>query len=156
MYKKKSLWIVLLLLASLFIVTAVSADYAEGTGWIEAHGSGVAGLKGNINTVRISGSGTLYYHDGGETDTPTVTGVGRKIELPNGWVKWVGFHGTFSLQDADHVKIALHGRNIDLYASGTGSVWLRGKGTYTIGHPDGTITHGIWDTPDSTNEIPLE
>ncbi|WP_420628326.1 hypothetical protein [Candidatus Leptofilum sp.] len=154
--KKKAVWIVMILLGSLFVVTAVSADTATGTGWVEAHGSGVAGLKGNIDRLHINGHGVLYYYDGGQTDTPHVTGVGRKIELPNGWVKWVGFHGSFHLEDADHVKVVLHGRDIDLYASGTGSIWLRGHGTYTHGRADGTIVHGLWSHPDSTDEMPLE
>ncbi|VAW42401.1 hypothetical protein MNBD_CHLOROFLEXI01-3587 [hydrothermal vent metagenome] len=154
--QKKAVWIVMMLLGSLFIVTAVSADTLIGTGWVEASGNGVAGLKGNLDTLRISGSGVLYYWDGGETDIPEVTGVGRRIELPNGWVKWVGFNGTFSLDDADHVKVALHGRDIDLYAAGTGTVWLRGHGTYTFGSADGNIVRGAWDSPDSTNEMTLE
>jgi hypothetical protein len=154
--QKKAVWIVMMLLGSLFVVTAVSADSATGTGWVEAHGSGVAGLKGNIETLRISGDGVLYYYDGGQTDIPEVTGVGRRIELPNGWVKWVGFNGTFSLNDADHVKVVLHGRGIDLYAAGTGSVWLRGVGTYTFGSADGTIERGVWDSPDATREMRLE
>lgn len=154
--QKKAVWIVMLMLGSLFVVTAVSADSATGTGWVEAHGSGAAGLKGNIDTLRISGNGVLYYYDGGETDIPEVTGVGRRIELPNGWVKWVGFNGTFSLDNADHVKVALHGRDIDLYAAGTGSIWLRGHGTYTHGKADGTIVHGMWDSADSTSKMALE
>lgn len=154
--QKKAVWVVMLLLGSLFVVTAVSADTLTGTGWVEAHGSGVAGLKGNIERLHINGNGTLYYYDGGQTDTPEVTGVGRRIELPNGWVKWVGFHGTFELEDADHVKVILHGRDIDLYASGTGSIFLRGQGTYIHGRADGTVERGFWDAPNSTEERPLE
>ncbi len=154
--KKKAVWVVFLLLGSLFAVTAVSADTLTGTGWVEAHGSGVAGLKGNIDRLTINGNGTLYYYDGGETDVPEVTGIGRRVELPNGWVKWVGFHGSFHLENADHVKVILYGRDIDLYASGIGSIWLRGVGTYTHGRTDGTIVHGTWRPLNSTDEIPLE
>ena len=154
--KKKMVWVSLLLLGSLGVVTAVSAATLAGTGWVEAHGSCVAGLKGNLDLLHINGSGTLYYYDGGQTDVPEVTGVGRKIALPNGWVKWVGFHGSFHLENADHVKVVLSGRDIDLYASGTGSIWLRGVGTYTHGRSDGTIVHGTWAPLNSTNEMPLE
>lgn len=153
---KKAVLVVLLLLGSLFAVSAVSADTLTGTGWVEAHGSGVAGLKGNVDRLTINGNGTLYYYDGGETDIPEVTGIGRRVELSNGWVKWVGFHGTFHLENADHVKVVLHGRDIDLYVSGTGSIWLRGVGTYTHGRADGTIVHGTWQPLNSTGEIPLE
>ncbi len=154
--QKKAVWIVMMLLGSLFVVTAVSADTLTGTGWVEAHGNGTAGLKGNLDTLRISGDGVLYYWDGGETDVPIVTGHGRRIELPNGWVKWIGFNGTFSLDNADHVKVVLRGQNIDLYASGTGTIWLHGHGTYTHERADGIIVHGVWDASESTNEMPLE
>ncbi|MCP4418286.1 MAG: hypothetical protein GY805_16820 [Chloroflexi bacterium] len=156
--QKKATWIVMMLLGSLFAVTAVSADSATetGSGWVKAHGNGVAGVKGNIDILHITGNGILYYYDGGQTDIPEVTGVGRRIDLGNGWVKWVGFHGSFHLEDADHVKVALHGRNIDLYASGTGTIWLRSYGTYTHGNGDGIFVHGIWAAPEATDEMPLE
>ncbi|GJM40820.1 MAG: hypothetical protein DHS20C20_11020 [Ardenticatenaceae bacterium] len=154
--KKKIVWVVMMLMGSLFVVTAVSADTATGTGWVEAHGNGHAAIKGNLDVLHITGNGVLYYYDGGQTDIPEVSGVGRKIELPNGWVKWVGFNGSFHLENADHVKVALHGRDIDLYASGTGSIALRGHGTYTHGKADGTIVHGLWAHSDSTEEMPLE
>ncbi len=150
---KKKLFVVLaLLLAGLAAVTAVSADVVSGIGWLEAQGDGTARVNGYVKSLRIKGNGVLYYRDGGEEDAAEVTGYGRKIDLPNGWVKYEGFHGAFDLKDADQTTVILHGRNIGLQAIGRGTVWLKGRGTYTYGARDGIVT-GDWSLDGQTFHI---
>jgi len=153
--KKKLFAVLALLLVGLAAVTAVSADVISGIGWLEAQGSGTARVDGYVKNLHIKGNGVLYYRDGGEEDAAEVTGYSRKIDLPNGWVKYEGFRGTFNLKDADQTTVALHGRNIGLQAMGRGTVWLRGHGTYSYGTPDGTVT-GDWSPDGQTFSIDSE
>lgn len=149
---KKSVFIMLLLISSFFMVSMVSADTLSGTGWLYAQGNGVVVVKGDVDTLHIRGNGILYYKDAGETDTPTVTGTGRRIELPNGWVQYIGFNGTFHLTDADQVIVRIDGRNIHLYAEGTGDVWLRGEGHYRY-HNGEELIKGSWPAEGQSLEI---
>ncbi len=141
--KRTTILILVVVMASLLMVAAVSADTIVGTGWIRAHGDGSAAIEGYAANITISGNGTLWYKDEGEEDTPTVTGEGVRIEYPGGWVQYVGFHGTFSVEDADQITVILDGFKINLFAAGRGVVHLRGHGGYTVGHGS-HIIHGNW------------
>lgn len=144
MKSKRTLFILLMVMAaSLLMVAAVSADSLSGAGWLNAQGDGLAALRGYARTVELSGDGSLWYRDGGEVDVPTVTGNGRRIEYANGWVQYVGFDGDFSVSDADQFTVILRGKNIDLFADGQGRVYLKGEGSYVIGHEEGEI-EGTW------------
>ncbi len=153
---KKKLFVVLaLLLVGLAAATAVSADVISGIGWLEARGSGAVRVDGYVKNLHIKGSGVLYYRDGGEEDVAEVTGYGREIELPNGWVKYEGFRGTFNLKDADQTTVVLYGRDIGLQVSGRGTVWLKGYGTYRYGTPEGAVS-GNWSPDGQTFNIDSE
>ncbi|PID85421.1 MAG: hypothetical protein CSA11_07720 [Chloroflexi bacterium] len=135
--------ITLLLLSSLMLVGVVSADTVRGEGWLQAQGAGVTTVRGQVDVLEIGGHGALWYRDRGEVDEPVVTGEGRRIEHDNGWVQYVGFNGRFQLTDADDVFVSLTGQGINLYAEGQGTVFLRGRGTYTYGSGE-TTTNGHW------------
>ncbi len=144
MKSKRTFFVLLAVLAaSLLLVTAVSADTVAGTGWIRAQGNGRAALHGNVANLYLSGDGVLWFKDRGDVDEPIVTGDGRRIEHPNGWVQYIGFNGTFHLRAADRVSVILRGRDINLFAAGRGVVHLVGSGTYTVGSGE-TILHGTW------------
>ncbi|MCP5094893.1 MAG: hypothetical protein GY943_05005 [Chloroflexi bacterium] len=156
MTKQKILLVVGLLFSSLFIVSLVSADTISGTGWLTAHGNGEAVIMGDFRAMHITGNGVLLFKDLGETDTPIVTGYGRKIELDNGWTKYVGFHGTFHLTNADNVIVRLEGRDIHMHLVGSGEVWLRGEGHYRYGSHDGGI-EGNWQADGTSIDVaPVE
>lgn len=153
--KKKLFVILILLFAGLAAATAVSADVVSGIGWLEAKGDGAVRMNGYAKNLGIRGNGVLYYRDGGEEDVPEVTGYGRKIDLPNGWVKYEGFHGTFYLEEADQTAVVFYGRSIGLRAVGRGTVWLKGRGVYAYGTPDGTVT-GDWSPDGQTFNLHSE
>ncbi|KAA3655421.1 MAG: hypothetical protein DWQ04_33585 [Chloroflexi bacterium] len=152
MFTRKSLLVLAILISSLFAVSLVSADTVSGTGRLHARGNGSIVLRGDVDTLRIHGRGTLFFKDAGETDEPAVTGTGVRIDLPNGWVQYVGFNGTFNLTDADDIVVKLDGRNINLYAAGSGDVWLRGQGHYQYDNGENNIT-GVWTTEGQAIEI---
>ena len=143
MWKKFSLLALALVIATLLSTAVVSADSVAGKGWIEAEGNGRVCLTGNADVISISGNGVLWYFDGGEEDTPIVTGEGFRQEFASGWVRWNGFSGEFSLTDADEIIVCLRGRDVHLWAEGAGAVALTGHGHYETGGDSGS-SRGSW------------
>ena len=118
------------------------AQSGGGTGTLTASGDGLAGLRGN-GTVTISGNGILWIRDHNGDATIQVSGSGAKRELPNGWMRYVGFRGQATVSGS-LITVALSGYDIHLQATGTGRFVLRGNGTYTI-EKDGAVTmSGAW------------
>ncbi|MCA9924051.1 MAG: hypothetical protein KC421_16855 [Anaerolineales bacterium] len=152
LFSRKALLIWGVLFSSLFVVSVVSADTVSGTGWLAASGDGQVVLRGDMGTLHIKGTGTLYFKDAGEVHTPTITGAGKRIELPNGWVQYIGFNGTLHLTEADQAIVRLEGRDIQLYIEGTGDVWLRGRGHYRYNNGN-TIISGTWPAAGHSIEI---
>ncbi len=147
--KRTILVLLVVMAASLLLVAAVSADTIAGTGWIRAQGDGQAALQVKLGTVHISGDGVLWFKDEGNPDVPTVTGYGRRIEYPNGWVQYIGFNGSFHLSEADEFAVILRGEDINLFAAGRGRVYLEGHGRYIIGHGTDTVS-GTWSEKGET------
>ncbi len=144
MWKKIFIFVLALALVTLTAAAVVSADSVAGKGWIEAEGNGRACMTGNADAVTISGNGVLWYFDGGEEDTPVVTGEGFRQEFASGWVRWKGFDGEFSLTDADEIIVCLRGKDVQLRAEGTGVVTLTGRGHYETGGEGVPETAGRW------------
>jgi len=144
MWKKLSLMALALILATFAVAAVASADSVVGSGWITADGRGRVCLTGNADSITLSGNGVLWYFDGGEEDTPTVTGWGQAREFANGWVRWRGVNGEFTLQDADEVIVCLRGWDIHLRAEGTGAVRLTGRGHYETGGDGVPTLSGSW------------
>jgi hypothetical protein len=152
MTKQKLFSVTALLIGTLFMASMVSADTITGTGWLTAHGSGEAVIMGDFRAMHITGNGVLLFKDAGKPDTPIVTGYGYKIELPNGWTKYVGFHGTFRLTNADNVIVRIEGRGIHLHLVGSGEIWLRGEGHYRYGS-QGIEVEGAWQAEGATIDV---
>ncbi len=143
MSKRKLTIIGMLLLSMLMLVGVASADTIRGEGWLRAQGAGVANMKGHIDTLEISGNGSLWYLDRGHVDEPVVTGEGHRVEYANGWVNYVGFNGRFQLTDADAIIVHLRGQDVNLNVEGQGTVFLKGRGTYAYGDGE-TTNYGNW------------
>jgi len=121
---------------------AACAQSGGGTGTLTASGDGLAGLRGN-GTVTISGNGILWIRDHNGDATIQVSGSGFRRELPNGWIRYVGFNGSATVSGS-LITVALSGYDISLQATGTGRFVLRGNGSYTV-QKDGTvIMSGVW------------
>jgi hypothetical protein len=135
MKKKWFVLVALLLVASLGLASAASAqeaDDAEGSGTLRARGDGLAALHGS-GWMRVKGNGVLWVK--GEEGI-TIEGVGHVKTFPDGWTEYVGFHGLARIYGRN-VSVFLAGEKIDLLAVGTGRVLLWGKGTYEIDRLDG-------------------
>jgi hypothetical protein len=140
MWKKLTILTLALVLITLSMAAVASADSVHGNGWLEAQGNGRACMSGNADAITISGNGVLWYFDDGEEDTPVITGEGHHQPFANGWQRWKGFDGEFSLTDADEVIVCLRGEEVQLRAEGTGVVALTGRGHYETGSDEGRWT----------------
>ncbi|MDO8726407.1 MAG: hypothetical protein Q7J35_10105 [Candidatus Methanoperedens sp.] len=98
----------------------------KGTGKIEASGTGIARIRGNVTvTLTVSGNATLIVSSNADV---TVDETGTNETQSNGNIKYMGFSSaTISGND---IKVEISGDNITLTAQGTGSAVLIGKGTY--------------------------
>ncbi len=138
MKKKAFVLLAVLLVASLGLVSAASADEATGAGTLRARGDGLVALRGS-GWMRLKGNGVLWVK--GEEQI-TIEGKGRKKVFPDGWTEYVGFHGLARIQGRN-VSVILAGEKIDLYAFGNGRVILWGKGTYKVDELD----IEVWSEP---------
>ncbi len=144
MWKKLTLLALTLVLVTAMVATVANADSIAGSGWLEAEGRGRACMTGNSDIVTISGNGVLWYFDGGDVDTPTITGAGVRQEFASGWVRWKGFDGEFALGNADEIIVCLSGESIHLRTEGAGAVLLNGHGRYETGGENAPVTSGRW------------
>jgi len=122
-----------------------SADLS-GTGKLIATGNGKATMSGDME-AKISARGgmlTITDYDGNaEVD---VTGYGTKEDIGDGVVRYSGFDGTAGISGSS-VTVVVLGDDIELTAEGTGSVILRGYGTYDVEKDGRHISSNDWAPP---------
>lgn len=142
MKKWGTVLLVVLLVASLGLAPAVSADtpgdIVEGTGRLEAHGDGFAAIRGT-GWVRVNGNGILWVRGAERVE---VEGFGYKKEFPNGWTEYVGYHGHAHIAGRGFT-ILLMAAEVDLYAVGSGWALLWGVGTYSVN----ALSTAAWSEP---------
>jgi hypothetical protein len=127
----------------------------NGTGTLEASGSGTAWIHGSLDLALSCDYGTLLVRDlAGDTDIK-VTGNGVKGQSGR-WTMYHGFDGTADITGSD-VSVALVGSGIDLTVTGTGRVILVGDGAYQVrGSDDSLISSGDWQEQRDGYEIGIE
>jgi hypothetical protein len=101
----------------------------RGTGIVVAEGDGSAYISGN-GTVNLSGNGTLVITDVYGDLSIEVSGFGNKTELQQNKWQYTGT-GSADIAGSD-IVVELEGRDIYLRAEGTGSITLKGTGSYTV------------------------
>ncbi|MEW6528659.1 MAG: hypothetical protein AB1391_02105 [Candidatus Micrarchaeota archaeon] len=100
----------------------------NGTGNLYAKGNGTAVLTGS-GTVKVNGAeGTLTIVDYASDVQVTIIGQGTKT-VNGSTTIYTGFDGAATITGSN-MHITIEGTNIDLEASGTGTVILTGHGTY--------------------------
>lgn len=111
-----------------------SADVA-GTGTLNATGSGTAVLDGNGTVVGSvdSGGQVIITDDAG--DVQVSGGGGTKEVLEDGRIKYTALAGEITITGTD-MYVEVIGSTLTFDATGTGSVTLKGTGTYTTGGSD--------------------
>lgn len=124
--------------ASLFtLVPTTSAE--EGTGDVKLVGSGVlraAGtgfvhLRGTMDFRGSAQAGALVVHDHAGGALVDVQGYGQRIELPDGGVAYLGFHGTAHIRGWD-VQVDMLVAGVQFRAAGRGVAYLAGRGWYSV------------------------
>jgi hypothetical protein len=110
--------------------------FIHGTGRLEAEGNGFAFIRGSVDFVDIAGKGNLVVRDNNGDMTIEVSGFGTKRELGEGEYRYAG-EGSARIHGSN-VEVSLRGIGIKLAAEGTGSVTLRGNGSYSAGDKQGS------------------
>lgn len=133
--KKGMLILVAALVASLSIVGVANAKEFEGTGVLVAEGRGKAVVEGTGTVVVYGhGVGVLWIKD---ADHIEVRGEGYRDDLGNGWIRYRALKG-MAIITGNGMKVRMIGGWIHFRAWGTGTVTLKGRGTYRV---NGIIGH---------------
>lgn len=132
--------LVLLIVVGLLalVPVALAQTTVVGSGTLVAEGDGMATLQGS-GSVTVSGSGMLRILDRGGDAEITVSGNGgRTLDSvrEGAWVVYRGFEGQ-AYVSGSNIIVSLRGDDITLEANGTGRVYLRGQGTYTVNGDEG-------------------
>jgi len=147
MYKKIGIAVAILAVATLaFSALAPAASAAEptpaaripsvllhGTGVLDAHGTGVAAVKGMMDYQMTGEDGVLLVKDINGDARVDVDGFG-------GTGEWRGFKAYFGIRGNVHivgtdVAVIVVAHDIDLHVAGRGWAFLKGEGTFTAnGH----------------------
>jgi hypothetical protein len=108
----------------------------EGKGRLIANGHGTAVL-GGTGKMLVEGNGFLLVKKISDDVVIRVRGEhGRKIEINDNTVLFVGFHGRAAVRGS-RVKVVIAGSNIHLKAIGKGKAFLQGCGDYKVGGIEG-------------------
>jgi len=115
---------------------AAFAAEENGTGTITAKGVGFARIEGNGTVTINRGAGAVWVT--GATDIQT-SGRGRRTILADGTIRLTGYSGAITIT-GEQLVVKIEGGTIDLTAIGTGSVLLKGRGSYSVGDITGAWT----------------
>lgn len=147
MFKKLGITAAILAVASMaFAALAPAASAADpvpatprpdvllhGAGVLDAHGTGVAAVKGKLDEHVRADEGILLVKDLNGDARIDVDGFGGTGEW-RGFKAYFGFHGSAHIVGSD-VAVIVVGRDIDLHVTGRGWAFLKGQGTFTAnGH----------------------
>jgi hypothetical protein len=102
-----------------------------GTGVLRAAGTGFAHLRGAMDFRGSAQAGALIVHDHDGNALIDVQGYGQRLELPDGGVAYLGFHGTAHIRGRD-VQVDMLVAGVQFRAVGKGSAYLAGRGWYSV------------------------
>lgn len=102
-----------------------------GTGVLRAAGTGFAHLRGAMDFQGSADAGLLVVHNHDGNALIDVNGYGQRVELPDGGVAYLGFHGTAHIRGRD-VQIDLLATGVRFRAAGRGVAFLAGRGWYSV------------------------
>lgn len=124
----------LLTMALLAPSGAALAAEEQGAGTITARGAGYVRLEGGGMVTIGRGAGVVWVTGAEEIKTE---GRGRRTSLPDGTIRLTGYSGVITVTGQDMV-VRVEGASIGLSATGSGNVFLKGRGGYTVGDGSGT------------------
>ncbi|MBI3120232.1 MAG: hypothetical protein HYZ08_01310 [Candidatus Kerfeldbacteria bacterium] len=113
--------------------TPIRSAEEAGTGVLNASGAGTATLDGE-GTVEGStdAGGRLIVTDNGKDATIDTGGTGTREVLADGRIQYTGITKNIRVTGSD-IVVEITGSQITFKAEGTGTVTLKGDGTYTVG-----------------------
>jgi hypothetical protein len=124
--------------ASLFtLAPTASADTGTGdvklagSGVLRAAGTGFVHLRGAMDFRGSAQAGALVVHDYAGGALVDVQGYGQRIELPDGGVAYLGFHGTAHIRGRN-VQVDILVAGVQFRATGKGVAYLAGRGWYSV------------------------
>ncbi|MEA3281163.1 MAG: hypothetical protein U9Q68_01165 [Euryarchaeota archaeon] len=124
----------------------------NGTGSLDADGSGTAWIIGSLDLALSCDTGTLMVRDRTGDMEITVTGNGVKDQSSR-WTMYNGFDGTADITGSD-VSVMLIGSGVNLTVTGTGRAILVGDGAYQVKGSDGDVSlSGDWQKPRGEYDI---
>ncbi|GAB4111326.1 MAG: hypothetical protein OHK0050_09670 [Roseiflexaceae bacterium] len=121
-------------MALIALANTTFAAEETGIGSITAKGAGSAKLTSS-GTITIAGGAGIVWVTG-DADIST-SGRGRRTTLPDGTIRLTGYSGTITIS-GESLVVRIEGGAINLTATGTGSVLLKGRGSYQVGDTTGT------------------
>lgn len=101
-----------------------------GRGFLAAHGTGVAAVRGKMAYEATAGEGILLVQDYAGDANVNVTGHGQTGEWL-GFKVYFGFSGHATITGSD-VGVILVGHDVDLRVFGKGWAYLKGRGLYRV------------------------
>jgi len=128
-----------------------SADLGS-TGKLTASGDGKATMSGDMEAKINARGGILTITDYDGNAEVEVTGYGTKEDIGDGVVRYSGFDGTADISGSS-VTVVVLGDDIELTVEGTGSVILRGYGTYDVEKDGKHISSNDW-APEEQTKLP--
>lgn len=102
-----------------------------GSGVLRAAGTGFVHLRGAMDFRGSANAGALVVHDHAGDALVDVQGYGQRIELPDGGVAYLGFHGTAHIRGWD-VQVDMLAAGVQFRAAGKGVAYLAGRGWYSV------------------------
>lgn len=105
--------------------------WLEGSGVLRAAGTGFVHLRGAMDFRGGADGGALVVHDYTGDALVSVHGYGQRIELPDGGVAYMGFHGTAHIRGRN-VQIDMLVAGVEFRAVGRGVAYLAGHGWYSV------------------------
>ena len=142
MKRRATILMAVLLVLSLGLASAASADELDGSGTIWAKGVGQARVSGHGEIrVRCHGAGIVWVKN---AEVLRATGNGRKWQAPGGATVFWGWSGTVYASGVD-ITVWMTGGLIEFTAAGTGRVYLQGRGKYRVNGVE-----GFWSLTEET------
>ena len=120
---------IVVLALGLLTAAVVQADKLEGTGTIRAIGAGLARVHGTGRVdIAAKGVGTVWVRN---ARTIQATGRGSRQDLPGGITLFAGWAGHIHVA-GEGMTVEMAGGIIEFKATGTGTVFLQGRGRYWV------------------------
>ena len=107
-----------------------AASRLAGRGFLAAHGSGVAAVRGKMAYQAGAGDGILLIQDYNGDAHVDVDGFGDTGHWM-GFKVYFGFHGHAAITGSD-VGVILVGHDLNLRVFGKGWAYLKGRGVYRV------------------------